>query len=187
MKTKIDFRKIGFLLLQIIYYVKVQLLFSFEKAFADPAVPILSLPDAMTTGRITNRLNVDMGLGITKDREPSTMFLHMMRNIRKVRGETSIIRRLVHRARPRFVTVSAVEGSGDVLTIANIGSVSGALAVGKKFMLKLIGITAGAGESVNVKSGAACPTVNAFALPKASSRAHSGASQMRCFMMWVSG
>ena len=155
MKTKTYFNrsKIGalsFLLFQLVYFVKMHLLFSSNKVFADTAVPILTLNDAISTGLIKNRLDIPYGLGITKDREPSTMFLHMMRNIRKVRGEASIIRRLVHRARPRFVTVTAVSG-GDTLTLANIGSVSGALAVGKKYMLKLMGITPGAGESIDCK------------------------------------
>lgn len=153
MKTKLNINRalmhFGFLLFQVIYFIKLHLLFAGNKVFSDTSVPILTLNDAISTGIIKNRLDIDMGVGITKDREPSTMFLHMMRNIRKVRGNTSIIRRFVHRARPRFVTVSAVEG-GDTLTIANIGTISGAAAVGKRFILKLMGITPGAGESIDV-------------------------------------
>lgn len=133
----------------LVYFIKLHLLFASQRAYADPAVPLLTLNDAISTGIIKNRLDIPYGVGITKDREPSTMFTLMMREIRKQKATASLIRRLVHRARPRFVEVSAVTGS-DVLTIANIGSVSGALAVGLRFKLLILSLTLSGTETNDV-------------------------------------
>jgi len=138
--------------LYVIYYIQLKLMYAGSNIFYDVGVPVLTTVQAITTGTIKTRVDIDYGMDITKDRETVNILTWLLRNLRTKKAATSYVRQFVQRSLPRWIYTSGAVAGGASVTIQlkNIGVVSGANAITPSQQLTLTGISLAGGQTNDV-------------------------------------